>query len=200
MDRPLGSSRQALLLAGGIALAGYFVGQTLYNAKVALNTAEAKGLAERRVEADRADWTIGFKVSGKTRDDIPALYAEGERHQQTIVELLEAGVRNFPNSDGIHGSLGIVYAALGREEDAIREGKLAVELLDGSQRDSLGYRLRDLAEIYLRVGDTKQAIEQLDRLLSIPSFFSAAFLALDPTWRALHDDPQFQAMLKTHGA
>jgi hypothetical protein len=45
-------------LAVGLALGGYFVGQTMYNAKVALNTAEAKGLAERRVKADRANLYI----------------------------------------------------------------------------------------------------------------------------------------------
>ena len=121
MDRPLGSSRQALLLAGGIALAGYFVGQTLYNAKVALNTAEAKGLAERRVEADRADWTIGFKVSGKTRDDIPALYAEGERHQQTIVELLEAG--GFDAGEITVGSLDYSYREYRDEKQALVDEK-----------------------------------------------------------------------------
>ena len=78
-----------LFLAFGIAVAGYFVGQTMYNAKVALNTAEAKGLAERRVTADRANWTVSFKVSGKTRDEIPELYATSEEHQQTIVRLLK---------------------------------------------------------------------------------------------------------------
>ena len=51
-----------IFLASGIAAAGYFVGQTMYNAKVALNTAEVKGLAERRVQADRANWTVQFTV------------------------------------------------------------------------------------------------------------------------------------------
>ena len=51
-----------LCLAFGLAVGGYFIGQTMYNAKVALNTTDVKGLAVRRVEADLANWTIKFNV------------------------------------------------------------------------------------------------------------------------------------------
>ncbi|MEN8136179.1 MAG: SIMPL domain-containing protein [Thermodesulfobacteriota bacterium] len=78
-----------IFVAIGIAVAGYFVGQTMYNAKVALNTAEAKGLAERRVSADRANWVILYKVKGAKRDEIPILYKQAEKHQQTIIDLLK---------------------------------------------------------------------------------------------------------------
>jgi len=88
-SKSLGMLLHGLFLAIGIVLAGYFVGQTMYNAKVALNTAEAKGLAERRVTADRANWTVSFKVSGKTREEIPDLYATSEELQRMIVRLLE---------------------------------------------------------------------------------------------------------------
>jgi uncharacterized protein len=77
-----------LFVAVGLAIAGYYIGQTLYNAKVALNTAEVKGLAERRVSADRVNWTISHSVSGKNKQEIPSLYKEAETHQQTIIELL----------------------------------------------------------------------------------------------------------------
>ena len=38
-----------------------------------VNTAEAKGLAERRVEADRAYWRLIFSVAGKKREEISEL-------------------------------------------------------------------------------------------------------------------------------
>ena len=76
-------------VAAGLALGGYFVGQTIYNAKVALNTAEAKGLAERRVTADRANWTIIYTVTGTKREEIPELYKQAENQQQTIMNLLK---------------------------------------------------------------------------------------------------------------
>jgi hypothetical protein len=78
-----------LFVAVGLALGGYFVGQTMYNAKVALNTAEAKGLAERRVLSDRANWSIGYTVKGATRSEITSLYEQAEGHQQTILSILK---------------------------------------------------------------------------------------------------------------
>ncbi|MGL1930750.1 MAG: SIMPL domain-containing protein [Desulfotalea sp.] len=78
-----------LFVAVGLATAGYFIGQTLYNSKVALNTAQVKGLAERRVVSDRVNWTIAYTVSGASKDEIPALYTLAEKHQNTIQRLLE---------------------------------------------------------------------------------------------------------------
>ena len=79
----------AVTLSLGFALAGYFVSQTLYNSKVALNTADVKGLAERRVEADTAYWSIGYSVAGAQHAAIPQLYDQSERDQQKIIGLLE---------------------------------------------------------------------------------------------------------------
>ena len=78
-----------VFLAAGLALCGYFVGQTMYNAKVALNTAEAKGLAERRVRADRANWDIMHTVKGSKKEEIPSLYNLAEMHQKAIINLLK---------------------------------------------------------------------------------------------------------------
>ncbi len=98
-----------LFIAVGLATAGYYVGQTLYNAKVALNTAEVKGLAERRVKADRVNWTVSHWVSGKSRDEIPTLYQQAEKNQQAIIDLLkengfsdqeiQIGVFNYQNQE-----------------------------------------------------------------------------------------------------
>jgi hypothetical protein len=84
-----GSMIMGFFVAVGLSLGGYFVGQTMYNAKVALNTAEAKGLAERRVKADKAIWTINFSNVGKKRDDIPKLYDISEKNQDDIVSILK---------------------------------------------------------------------------------------------------------------
>lgn len=96
-----------LFIAIGLSVAGYYVGQTLYNAKVALNTAEVKGLAERRVSADRVNWSIAFKVSGKSREEIPTLYKAAEKHQETIVGLLKDN--GFEEDEIQLGVLGYQY-------------------------------------------------------------------------------------------
>lgn len=79
----------ALLLAVGIALAGYFVSQTLYKSKMALNTADVKGLAERRVQADTAYWSIRYTVAGRDRSEVPKLYEASEADQKRIIDLLK---------------------------------------------------------------------------------------------------------------
>ena len=92
----------ALLLAAGFASAGYFVSQTLYKSQVALNVAEVKGLAERRVQADTAYWTIQYAVTGESRAEIPALYVTSEKDQAKIVALLkDSGFTNEEIKPGV---------------------------------------------------------------------------------------------------
>ncbi len=79
----------ALLVGAGIATAGWFVSRTLYNSQVAINVAEVKGLAERRVEADRAFWKIQYTVTGADRDALPRLYEQSQVDQKKIVALLQ---------------------------------------------------------------------------------------------------------------
>jgi uncharacterized protein len=78
----------SLALSLALATAGYFVGQTLYNAKVGINTAEVKGLAERRVQADRAFWKIEYTVTGTGAVNMAKLYKQSEVDQNRIVSLL----------------------------------------------------------------------------------------------------------------
>jgi hypothetical protein len=120
-----------LFVAVGLAIAGYYIGQTLYNAKVALNTAEVKGLAERRVSADRVNWTISHSVSGKEKQEIPDLYKEAETHQQTIIDLL---MNNGFDESEIHvGVLNYLYREYRDEnqklvdESHILSGTISVE-------------------------------------------------------------------------
>jgi len=78
-----------LFLGIGLSLCGYFISQTIYNSKVAVNTAEAKGLAERRVQANKANWELIFRVSSNQKEQIPQLYADAEERQKIIIKLLK---------------------------------------------------------------------------------------------------------------
>lgn len=87
----------ALLLAIGVASAGYFVSQTLYKSRIAFNTAEVKGLAERRVEADTAYWTIQYTVTGKDKAELSRLYEKSEADKKKIVSFLQSS--GFTNDE-----------------------------------------------------------------------------------------------------
>ncbi|MDR0777408.1 MAG: SIMPL domain-containing protein [Azonexus sp.] len=92
----------ASVLAVGIAAAGYFIGHTLYKAKVGINVAEVKGLAERRVEADRAYWKIQYTVSGSGGAQVSKLYEKSEADQAQIVQLLiDSGFDKSEVSPGV---------------------------------------------------------------------------------------------------
>jgi serine/threonine protein kinase/TolB-like protein/tetratricopeptide (TPR) repeat protein len=107
--------------------------------------------------------------------------------------LLERKVAERPDDSRLHSALGITYAGLGRKDDAIREGKKAVELLPISREAWRGaYRARDLAHIYVMTGEYDAAMDQLEHLLSIPSELSASLLRIDPRWAPLRTNPRFQ--------
>lgn len=86
----------AIILAGaflglGVAAAGYFGSQTLVNGRTAVNTATVKGLAEREVAADRANWTVSFEAVTRTTE-APAtepLFAEAARKRDAILNELQ---------------------------------------------------------------------------------------------------------------
>ncbi len=118
--------------------------------------------------------------------------------------LLEAEVKKQPDDHRVHSSLVIVYAGLGRKDAAIREGQLGVELFPVAKDAFIGpSRVQDLAQIFTMVGEYDAAIDQIEYLLSIPSWLSVPLLRLDPIWDPLRDHPRFQALIekyeKKHG-
>ncbi len=108
-----------LFLSIGIMGAGYFVSQTLYNAKVALNTAEAKGLAERRVTSDRANWNVGFSLATASKAGIPALYKTAEQQQKRIIDLIKK--QGFTDDEIKAGVINYDYSAYRDQDQKIVE-------------------------------------------------------------------------------
>jgi tetratricopeptide (TPR) repeat protein len=96
--------------------------------------------------------------------------------------------------------LGMIDAALGRKEDALREGRRAVELLPVTKDAFTGAKLLgNLAVIYAWVGEKDLAFKQLEEVLRIPSDFSEVSygaLRLYPFWDPLRGDPRFEKILE----
>ena len=111
--------------------------------------------------------------------------------------ILEAKIQQQPDDARFHSALGIAYAGLGRREDAIREGKIGVNLLPITKEAWRGIsRVRDLARIYVMVGEFDLAIDQLEFLLSIPGELSIPLLRLEPVWAPLREHPRFRKLLQ----
>jgi serine/threonine-protein kinase len=114
--------------------------------------------------------------------------------------VIETKIRDAPEDDRVRASLGKAYAGLGRVAEAIRAGEMAVRLMPLEMDVTAGvYRVRDLAEVYVMVGEHDLGIDQLDMLLGMPCWFmSTELLRLDPMWDPLRDHPGFQALLDRH--
>lgn len=83
-----------LLVALGLAGAGYFVSTTLYKGRLAANAVTVKGFAERDVKADLALWQIGFSVTGGELGDV---YTRARADQDTLLGFL--GQKGFAKAD-----------------------------------------------------------------------------------------------------
>jgi serine/threonine-protein kinase len=120
-----------------------------------------------------------------------------QTYHDSARSILESKIEERPEDARLHSSLGIAYAGLGRKEDALREGKLGVELLPVSKEAMRGaFRVEDLARIYVMVGEFDAAIDQIEFLLSIPSLLSIPLLRIDPAWDPLRDHPRFKKLLE----
>lgn len=114
-------------------------------------------------------------------------------HARTISEKL---LGEAPEDPARHAQHGLILAALGQKEEAIREGKHAVKLLPESQ-DALDgpSGTAALAQIYAWTGESDEAFRLLDHLLTVPSNITIPMLKLDPAWDPLRQDPRFQALI-----
>jgi TolB-like protein len=93
--------------------------------------------------------------------------------------------------------LGLIDAGLGRREEALREGRRAVELLP-VEKDQVGgnVMIKYLAMIAAWLGDKDLACEQLAIALRRPSDLSYGQLKLMPFWDPLRGNPQFEKLVE----
>jgi TolB-like protein/tRNA A-37 threonylcarbamoyl transferase component Bud32/Flp pilus assembly protein TadD len=95
--------------------------------------------------------------------------------------------------------LGVIDAALGRKEDALREGRRAVELLPVERESVNGLHMIEyLAMIAAWVGEKDLACDQLATAVRYPgsgSAFSYGELKLMPDWDPLRGDPRFEKIV-----
>jgi len=131
-------------------------------------------------------------------EQLPLARACYDSARSILERLVPASLEDVkPKHYSYFSYLGIAHAGLGRKKEAIREGRKAVELLPLSKDAFGGAELvQNLALIYAMVGEFDAAIEQLEHLLSIPSWFSIPVLRLDPDWAPLRNHPRFKKLLR----
>jgi TolB-like protein/tRNA A-37 threonylcarbamoyl transferase component Bud32/Tfp pilus assembly protein PilF len=92
--------------------------------------------------------------------------------------------------------LGLIDAALGRKEEALREGRRAVELIPVEKDAIRGpAMIKYSAMIAAWVGEKDLACEQLAIAIRPPSDFGYGELKLMPWWDPLRGDPRFEKIV-----
>jgi TolB-like protein/Tfp pilus assembly protein PilF/predicted Ser/Thr protein kinase len=151
-------------------------------------------LGNNRVGNDVAKYSPRFLeglIARMTKDDDKAWAAfTAARAEQ------ETQVQTHPDDAGALSVLGLIDAALGRKEEALREGRRAIELLP-VEKDRLngGRIIVYLAMIAGWVGDKDLACQQLADAIRYPTGPSYGQLKLLPTWDPLRGDPCFEKIV-----
>jgi hypothetical protein len=92
--------------------------------------------------------------------------------------------------------LGLIDAGLGQKEEALLEGRHAVELLPVGKDPINGITMiKYLAMIAAWVGDKDLSCEQLAVAIHPPSRLTYGELKLLPFWDPLRSDPRFEEMV-----
>jgi TolB-like protein/Flp pilus assembly protein TadD len=113
----------------------------------------------------------------------------------------EKSLREAPEDASRHVQHGLILAGLDRKQEAIAEGKRAVELLPEAQDALAGPRITaSLAQIYTLTGEFDEAFRLIDHLLRVPSGLTIASLKLDPAWDPLRKDARFQALIDKYAS
>jgi hypothetical protein len=131
-------------------------------------------------------------IASIAKDDAraQAAFTAARVEQQKIIQAQ-------PNYGPALCMLGLIDAGLGRKEDALREGRRAVELLP-VEKDALNgaAMIKYLAMMAAWVGDNDLACEQLAIAIRNPGDLSYGQLKLMPFWDPLRGDPRFEKLLE----
>jgi TolB-like protein/Flp pilus assembly protein TadD/predicted Ser/Thr protein kinase len=130
-------------------------------------------------------------IARMTQDDAKAhaIFTIARPEQEKLV-------RDHPDDAGALCVLGLIDAALGQRQEALSEGRHAVELLPVEKDATNGKRMiMSLARIAAWIGDKDLACQQLGIVIQLPSELTYGELKLQPWWDPLRGDPRFEKIV-----
>jgi tetratricopeptide (TPR) repeat protein len=156
---------------------------------------DAAGLAAACFQNYERDFCLGEVA--RLKGDAPAARAAFMRARTQLEEEL----RVHPDSVDLLFDLGLTDAALGRKEEALSEGRRAMELapivpeaMTGWYSNE-GFTKTQFAMICAWAGERELALEQLEAVTKVPGGPNYGELRLDPMWDPLRGDPRFEKIV-----
>jgi TolB-like protein len=151
-------------------------------------------LSTNTFRVDAVLWSHSFVdgLMARVRGDTTAARAAFTTAREQEEEL----VRTQPDYGPPLCMLGLIDAGLGHKEDALREGRGAVELLP-VERDAINgaHMIEFFAIICAWTGEKDLAHEQLSRAVRLPGWLSYGLLRLHPIFDPLRGDPRFETIV-----
>src|SRR5438874_5222094 len=147
------------------------------------------------------DFWLGLVA--RLKGDSVAARAAFTRVRVDLEEAMRVHPDDIPATEMMHllSHLGLIDAALGRKEEALSEGRRAVELVPMAEEAMFGSynnegRVKtNFAMICAWLGETDLALEQLGAVTKIPGGPSYGVLRLNPMWDPLRGDPRFEKIV-----
>ena len=129
--------------------------------------------------------------------------AAARKYFELALPRFREAVEQSPDTAVRHANLGLLYVFMDRKEEAIREGRRAVELLPESKDAMSGPWISGyLAMIYARLGDLDSALPLLEHLLTAPAYIDHTHCSITYSdlrkrwqWDPVRNDPRFQRLL-----
>jgi serine/threonine-protein kinase len=129
--------------------------------------------------------------------------ASAQKNFEAARPAIEKTVSDSPQAATQHAQLGLLYAFMGRKEDALRETQRAVELKPISQDVIEGAVAQGFqALVFARTGETDKAVSAIERLLTTPfavdyadDSITLSDLKTRWEWDPLRNDPRFRKIL-----
>ena len=108
----------------------------------------------------------------------------------------EEEIRGHPDDAVLLADLGLIDAGLGRKEEALNEGRRAMELVSSVKNSyTEPYVKKSFAIICAWTGERELALGQLEALIKIPGSYTYGNFRLSPMWDPLRGDPRFEKIV-----
>lgn len=122
-----------------------------------------------------------------------------EQNFQLAAQIMERKVKEAPNDSRFHSTLGIAYAATGKKQEALDEMDKAHQLRPLDVDAVYGTSpMFDAILIHLFNGDSDEAMDQLELLISIPSPYSITYLDWYLPLQTLKEHPRYAELKKKY--
>src|SRR5229473_4401806 len=184
--------------------AGYDPDGAVTSTRISLALYERDPAAAAKIlAASKLEELVGGTGSRLPRSWFEALIARAQGDVQKTREAfgaarvkIEAKLRDQPDDGVLLATLGLIDAGLSRKEQALAEGRRAVELRPISNDAVDGAAvIGNLAMTYAWVRDVDSAMERLVFLAKTPGGPDYGQLKFDPAWDAVRSEARFAKML-----